>query len=86
MTFYTKTSGFAANAAAPLAIDRPPVSRAFKFRSLTLAITPTNRHLSDKVGGLFLGCVDNSGICEILGTHMMVGRLFTLTPRVEMLP
>ena len=28
-----------------LAIDRPPVSRAFEFRSLMRAIIPTNRHL-----------------------------------------
>ena len=29
-----------------LAIDRPPVSRAFEFRSLTRAIIPTNCSLS----------------------------------------
>ena len=45
MTFYTKTSGFAADAAAPLAIVMSPVSRAFKFRSLTRASCPTNCNL-----------------------------------------
>ena len=48
MTFYTKTSGFAADAAAPLAIVMSPVSRAFKFRSLTRASCPTNSNLAQQ--------------------------------------
>ena len=46
MTFYAKTSGFAADAAAPLAIDRPPVSRALEYRSLTRAIIPAESPFS----------------------------------------
>ena len=37
-----------------LAIDRPPASRAFKFRSLTRAICSINRHLSG--AGVRLQC------------------------------
>ena len=62
MTFYTKTSGFAADAAAPLAIVMSPVSRAFKFRSLTRASSPTNFNLAQHslghmwVNGDLQGC------------------------------
>ena len=58
-----------------LAIDRPPVSRAFKFRSLTRAIIPPNRHLEDKEGGRLQDSVDNAVNCEIFGTHVLSSRL-----------
>ena len=45
MTFYTKTSGFAADAAVPLANDMAPVPRAFKFRSRTRANCLTTSNL-----------------------------------------
>ena len=54
-----------------LAIDRPPVSRALEFRSLTRAIIPTNRHLSDKEGGRLQNGVDNAVNCEISGIHVI---------------
>lgn len=60
-----------------LAIDRPPVSRAFEFRSLTRAIIPTNRHLAHKEGDRYQNGVDNAVNCEIFGIHVgLPGRVY----------
>ena len=47
-----------------LAIDRPPVSRAFEFHSLTRAIIPTNRQVCVFRDSHFAICfsIDFSGL------------------------
>ena len=52
-----------------LAIDRPPVSRALEFRSLTRAIIPTNRHIADKEGAGSKTVLITQSIVKSLG-HM----------------
>ena len=58
-----------------LAIDRPPVSRAFEFRSLTRAIIPTNRlSLAHKEGAGSKTVLIMQSIVKSLGHMCQVPR------------